>query len=183
LEGVGYTVQPLVIPACAVNAPHRRDRVWIVAHASDQRPSRTEGEPQHGNAVEFVGDGGAEEDAANSNPTGLAHRAGERRRESAPGGTWLRGTGGYGAVPDREQGSPGYAERPTQSCLCRVADGLSAGLDGFVGQWDGGEWPGVPRVATGVKDRVNRLKGLGNAIVPQVAYEIFKTIAEIEHDD
>jgi DNA (cytosine-5)-methyltransferase 1 len=183
LERVGYEVWPLVVPACAVNAPHRRDRCWIVAHASDQRPSRTEGEPQHGNAVEFVGDGGAEEDAANSNPTGLAHRAGERRRESAPGGTWLRGTGGYGAVPDREQGSPGYAERPTQSCLCRVADGLPAGLDGFVGQWDNGEWPGVPRVATGIKDCVNRLKGLGNAIVPQVAYEIFKAIAEIEHDD
>jgi DNA (cytosine-5)-methyltransferase 1 len=56
-------------------------------------------------------------------------------------------------------------------------------LDGFVGQWDNGEWPGVPRVATGIKDCVNRLKGLGNAIVPQVAYEIFKAIAEIEHDD
>ena len=32
LEEAGYSVQPLVIPACAVGAPHRRDRVWIVAH-------------------------------------------------------------------------------------------------------------------------------------------------------
>ena len=31
LESIGYEVQPLIIPACAVNAPHRRDRVWIVA--------------------------------------------------------------------------------------------------------------------------------------------------------
>ena len=33
LEREGYTVQPLLIPACAVGAPHRRDRVWFVAHA------------------------------------------------------------------------------------------------------------------------------------------------------
>lgn len=37
LEEAGYSVQPLVIPACAVGAPHRRDRVWIVAHRSDPR--------------------------------------------------------------------------------------------------------------------------------------------------
>jgi DNA (cytosine-5)-methyltransferase 1 len=34
LEALGYEVQPFVIPACAVNAPHRRDRVWIVAHST-----------------------------------------------------------------------------------------------------------------------------------------------------
>lgn len=35
LEREGYSVQPLVIPACAVGAPHRRDRVWFVAHRDD----------------------------------------------------------------------------------------------------------------------------------------------------
>lgn len=35
LEAEGYSVQPIVIPACAIGAPHRRDRVWIVAHRSD----------------------------------------------------------------------------------------------------------------------------------------------------
>jgi len=34
LESTGYEVQPIIIPACAVNAPHRRDRVWLVAHSS-----------------------------------------------------------------------------------------------------------------------------------------------------
>ena len=36
LEGQGYTARPIVIPACAVNAPHRRDRVWIIAHTNSQ---------------------------------------------------------------------------------------------------------------------------------------------------
>lgn len=37
LEGIGYSVQPFIIPACAVGAPHRRDRIWIVAHADSER--------------------------------------------------------------------------------------------------------------------------------------------------
>ena len=40
LENEGYEVQPVIIPACAVNAPHRRDRVWIIAHAMQQRDRR-----------------------------------------------------------------------------------------------------------------------------------------------
>lgn len=37
LEREGYSVQPLLIPACAVGAPHRRDRVWFIAHCADSR--------------------------------------------------------------------------------------------------------------------------------------------------
>ena len=39
LEAEGYSVQPLVIPACAIGAPHRRDRVWIIAHTQCDGPS------------------------------------------------------------------------------------------------------------------------------------------------
>lgn len=48
LEAEGYSVQPIVIPACAIGAPHRRDRVWIVAHRSDPRAETVQQERQDG---------------------------------------------------------------------------------------------------------------------------------------
>lgn len=48
LEAEGYSVQPIVIPACSVGAPHRRDRVWIVAHRSDPRTETVQPEGQDG---------------------------------------------------------------------------------------------------------------------------------------
>ena len=58
LENKGYTCQPFIIPACAVNAPHRRDRVWIVANRKEQNDRRYIGEskkrqkPEFGSSVE-----------------------------------------------------------------------------------------------------------------------------------
>lgn len=48
LEAEGYSVQPIVIPACAIGAPHRRDRVWIIAHRSDPRAETMQQEGQDG---------------------------------------------------------------------------------------------------------------------------------------
>lgn len=48
LEAEGYSVQPVVIPACAIGAPHRRDRVWIIAHRSDPRAETVQQEGQDG---------------------------------------------------------------------------------------------------------------------------------------
>lgn len=54
LEGLGYAVQPILIPACAVGAPHRRDRVFIIAHAENalhggqlHRPNEEQGRERH----------------------------------------------------------------------------------------------------------------------------------------
>ena len=49
LEAIGYSVQSFIIPCCAVNAPHRRDRVWIVAHSDNFRASSRHGEVQSKN--------------------------------------------------------------------------------------------------------------------------------------
>jgi DNA-cytosine methyltransferase len=57
LESQGYEVQPFIIPACAVGAPHRRDRVWIVAYAESARNKRDTGnifETQRGQDGELL---------------------------------------------------------------------------------------------------------------------------------
>jgi len=46
LEHLGYSVQPIIIPACAVGAPHRRDRIWFIAHRNDKKCDRGTGESQ-----------------------------------------------------------------------------------------------------------------------------------------
>ena len=42
LEGEGYEVQPFIIPAVAINAPHRRDRIWFVAHRKNEYEKRSD---------------------------------------------------------------------------------------------------------------------------------------------
>ena len=72
--------------------------------------------------------------------------------------------------------------RPTESVLGRMVDGISGWLDGDLDflinhYWD--EEPDIPRIAKGIDHRVDRLKCLGNAVVPQQFYPIFKAIAEV----
>lgn len=74
--------------------------------------------------------------------------------------------------------------RTAQSVLGGVADGLPAGMDrDFLidHYWD--EEPDIPRVATGIEHRVDRLKCLGNAVVPQQFYPIFRAIYEVENEN
>lgn len=54
LEQAGYSVQTLVIPACAVGAPHRRDRVWIIAHRTNARSESVQQRWQNGVSQPFL---------------------------------------------------------------------------------------------------------------------------------
>ena len=164
LEGEGYTCWPLVIPACAVDAPHRRDRVWIVGHA--ERPRGAGGMLHAGNVTPPRSRGTANPPVS----TGAGHLALALDAEVA----------GEGPRPG-ECGSEEPARRKFESCLGRMVDGLSQKLDGRGLMW-APEPPDVPRVATGVKDRVNRLRGLGNAVVPQVVAQIGRAILEAENE-
>lgn len=56
LEALGYEVQPFVLPACAVGAPHRRDRVWIVAHRADTGIEGVRGREELADRCEAVAD-------------------------------------------------------------------------------------------------------------------------------
>ena len=79
-----------------------------------------------------------------------------------------------------QEQSGGSGWWPTELNVGRGFDGLSQKLDGTVNHWADGWEDGIPRVAHGVKSRVDRLKCLGNAVVPQQFYPIFKAIAEVE---
>jgi len=79
-----------------------------------------------------------------------------------------------------EQSSRQNEQGKSQSRLGGMADGVSPRLDGHLGFE---REPSIPRVATGIPDRVNRLKTLGNSIVPQIVYNIGLAILEEEERD
>lgn len=177
LEAIDYTVQAFIIPACAVDAPHRRDRCVIVAHTDNRFSIGEENEIQAGRTT------------IDRRRKNVAHTYGERlqiRRYKpeveAPftenrveysgdtlsdthdrGGTVrrsreLQAAQGFGKTrPDHRGGTPEHGLR----------------------EWWTTE-PDVGRVAYGVPNRVDRLKGLGNAVVPPLFFHIFRAIYEIE---
>ena len=185
LESEGYTARPVVIPACAVDAPHRRDRVWIVAHSQPTRTGGASGEAGHeGRASrEDRGEGirqgdrptGAGRTIAASEDVADAANNGTGRRQQQPQGGEGSGHVAHADNPrlqGREQrrtsGEGKGSSRPTTQ---RSEDG---GRQGWLPE------PDVGRVATGVPNRVDRLKALGNAVVPQVVTQIGKAILAAE---
>lgn len=137
LEAEGYEVWTYVLPACGVGAPHRRNRVWIIAHADS------------------VSGGAAVK--------GWSKYFEERQKDRID--AVANGKGKLAA------GSPGrYEWRDPWSCfpaeppLCAGDDGLSARLDGITFS----DW------------RAESLRGAGNAIVPQVALQLFKAIERVD---
>ena len=149
LENEGYAVQAFIIPACAVDAPHRRDRCAISGH-------RTLEEKHNGR-------GRGPYSLENSDCVGFGEPG---VLQQQPGRTELERDGKAVAdSPLRRKSGKKQGGRKTR--------GLGGGL------W----WPAEPdvgRVAHGVPSRVDRLKCLGNAVVPQQFYPVFQAIAEIE---
>jgi DNA (cytosine-5)-methyltransferase 1 len=145
LEGEGYEVQSFIIPACAVNAPHRRDRVWIVGYCN-QEGLEGLGKYRESPSQRIVRE--TDSYAADLQGTGflrkkqLENDSSSRKRRSADDSFKEVKMQGW---------SKDWLEVATR--LCRVDDGLPRGMD-----------------------RTNRLKALGNSVVPQVIIPIMMII-------
>ena len=148
LEAEGYSTRTFVVPACSVNAPHRRDRLWIVAYSDgkglegrkDSRDSEEEGQINN------------EQSTRCSDRTTVAYSDSQR---GSCRSTWRED------AEDVGQSSRGEGNHRSR-----------------VEAWE--SEPNVGRVANGIPKRVDRLRGLGNAIVPQIAMQIGLTIKEME---
>jgi len=165
LEREGYEVQPFIIPAVAVNAPHRRDRVWFVANKLCERLSRVGYEENgvHRRKLEKDGQEGCEVGSINAGCSSNAPDTGNERLERRSNeGERLSGLKDRNGSDQRRDWDKNWLEVATE--LCGVDDGLPAELDEFK--------------LTKAKHRVERLKSLGNSIVPQVVVQILKAIKD-----
>ena len=157
LEGEGYEVQTFVLPASAVNAPHQRYRCWIVAYSrcinerSKKKPEWTSSDTTGCSGRTYSRSKGIHE--TNVADTRCEH--GEQRNA---------------AELDKKQ---------TKRSSCSVHD-----KSGSERQYEEHNWsvePSVGRVAHGIPYRVDRLKGLGNAVVPQIPAVLGRAILEVHN--
>ena len=186
LEVAGYEVQPFVLPAASKGAPHRRDRIWIIAYRSGLRFNTRRSEQ----SLSGSGSDGTKGSFTNTNSDGFnkCNSTDEinpsERRVDAQCDTFTSVVDGDAtnttsfrrkdALEKRELGRkrlgfgnkpPTWDTFPSESPICGTNDGLPRELDGI----------------TFSKWRNQSIKGYGNAIVPQVALEIFKVIQEIDN--
>jgi DNA (cytosine-5)-methyltransferase 1 len=143
LASIGFDAEWQVIPAAAVGAPHKRDRIFIVAYPNDAgmgtqrrkvQQQKSSGQQKRQIVAQYV----------------------FSRRGANVADTDGEFVGQYGSSSDvANKSQQWHNQRKRQK------------TNDFRQWWE--VEPNVGRVANGVSDRVDRLKGLGNAIVPQVA--------------
>ena len=185
LEAEGYEVWTGILAAAGVGAPHRRERIWFVAHAHGGADLRTperdagtgasEGVPER-HEVRIPDQSGDVWDVADTDSTGFKKRIAATESGASQFGTWHGGADdgnadgqvsvSVGTLRQRGNESAGISGQsrwdrfPTEPPVCGGDDGLPRELDGI----------------TFSKWRNESIKAYGNAIVPQVAYQIFQAI-------
>ena len=251
LETEGYSCQPFIVPACAVNAPHRRDRLWIVGYTEHDGSSATEITGKHGQDEERRSErkSKAEQSARTGQPKNNENVGDTENNRCDRGATSARREGAQnkqveqfsvrgklsrpsenvahadssgqqqsnkemarksseqfngGSIQSRENVAytsgdklQGFCEgqihgqrnissqsrrsgedtqrgRSTQSRLGGMAHGIPDWLD---------EPTNISRTVKGVRGRADRLKGLGNAIIPQIAMQIGLCIKQVNEQN
>jgi DNA (cytosine-5)-methyltransferase 1 len=201
LENAGYEVQSFVIPACAADAPHRRDRCWIVAHARRERIHERR---------QF-----ADAERENYRPAGMG-------RYGVSEGCFCKGETLADTASKQNDAERGNCEcrrdtvgREHQTALCnngQTDNNCSCGCSEDVSDTNGtgreklhtatvtarqgqhtratsegwSHWtvePAVGRVVNGLPNRVERIKCLGNAVVPAQAREAFMRLINLSTPD
>ena len=164
LENIGYEVIPFLLPACAVDAPHRRDRIWFVAYR-DISSKRSSGEDRE---TESNGSKNNDEQEGRRTSGKFNIGCGKFLQPPADANGFRQSRQKYRKEKARriaETFVPAdWQNFPTQSPICDGNDGFPTKLDGI----------------TFPKWRNESIKSGGNAIVPQLAYQIFKAINKYE---
>jgi DNA (cytosine-5)-methyltransferase 1 len=189
LESEGYEVQAFNIPAAGVGAPHRRERIWILATlgnselngSSTTKITRSIIETSNNNKKgenatrEFEGTSKSRnsQDVANSN---TRFSNGTNEEIFSRGQTSNTSSAGGGdknvANSSSEQSHSNDNGQEQREISQQEQIELGGGSSGTLWPSNWEFEPNVGRVANGVPGRVHRLKGLGNSIVPQIAEEI-----------
>lgn len=162
LAALGYDAEWDCIPASAVGAPHRRDRLWIIAEPADAHRDAVRVELWRGGRARGLGAAKPPEHGDNGT---LADPQGLRCRQGGPGGAFAPSEM-WPAEGSALAHSYGERGRCGSTGLEDAEDARQPSGRTWGGQWDAE--PDVGRVAHGVPSRVDRLRSLGNAVLPQI---------------
>jgi DNA (cytosine-5)-methyltransferase 1 len=162
LENQGYEVQAYILPACGKNAPHKRERTWFVAHSiSIGRNKIDRLTNRESNVIDKISEA---RNVTNTNSNGFQGSIQQKCNDKQRGNKQVINASQHLYTHESRMEAEGWENFPTQSALCGGDDGIPKELDNI----------------TFSKWKNESIKAYGNAVVPQVAYEIFKAIQSFE---